>query len=80
MTFLSFVFFGSAPLIPYVLMDPVPRTFGVSVFATFSALTALGLLRWKVTSQTLVRCVGETVLVGGICAAVAFAVGLAIAQ
>jgi VIT1/CCC1 family predicted Fe2+/Mn2+ transporter len=80
MTFLAFVSFGSAPLIPYVLFDPVPRTFGISVFATFCALAALGLLRWKVTSQTLVRCVGEAVLVGGICAAVAFLVGLAIAQ
>ena len=55
----------------------MPATFAVSVVATFAALVALGLLRWRVTTQTLARCVGETVLVGGICAAVAYAVGWA---
>ena len=77
MTFLSFMLFGAAPLLPYFVMDPVQSTFAISVFATVAALIALGLLRWKVTNETVTRCVGETVLVGGICAAVAFAVGLA---
>jgi vacuolar iron transporter family protein len=74
-TFLAFVAFGSAPLVPYFLLEPVPGTFPVSVAATFAALTALGLLRWVATRQSLGRCVGETLLVGGICAGVAFAVG-----
>jgi VIT1/CCC1 family predicted Fe2+/Mn2+ transporter len=77
MTFAAFVVFGLAPLLPYFLLEPVPETFAVSVAATFAALVALGLLRWRVTTQTLGRCVGETVLVGGICAAVAYAVGWA---
>ncbi len=77
MTFIAFVIFGSAPLIPYFVLDPVPGTFAVSVFATFAALVALGMLRWRVTDETLARCVGESVLVGGICAAVAYAVGVA---
>ena len=77
MTFVSFIAFGSAPLLPYFLLGPDPATFRISAFATFAALVALGLLRWKVTSETLRRCVGETVLVGGICALVAYAVGLA---
>ena len=76
-TFLAFIALGLAPLLPYFLLEPVPRTFAVSVAATFAALTALGLLRWRVTTQTLARCVGETVLVGGICAAVAYGVGVA---
>jgi VIT1/CCC1 family predicted Fe2+/Mn2+ transporter len=76
-TFLAFVFFGFAPLLPYFLLEPVPRTFAVSIAATFASLVGLGLLRWRVTTQTLGRCVGETVLVGGICAAVAYAVGVA---
>lgn len=75
MTFLAFVSFGAMPLVPYFLMEPVPATFRVSVLFTFVALVALGLLRWRVTNETLWRCVGETVLVGGICAAVAYAVG-----
>ena len=64
-------------LVPYFLLGPDPATFRISAFATFAAMVALGLLRWKVTSETLRRCVGETVLVGGICALVAYAVGLA---
>jgi VIT1/CCC1 family predicted Fe2+/Mn2+ transporter len=75
-TFVAFVVFGLMPLVPYFLLAPVPSTFLVSVAATFAALVALGLLRWHVTTQTLARCVGETVLVGGICAAVAYAVGV----
>jgi VIT1/CCC1 family predicted Fe2+/Mn2+ transporter len=79
MTFVSFIFFGSAPLLPYFFMDPLPATFTISILATFSALIALGTLRWHVTNETLGRCVGETVLVGGICAAVAYLVGAAFA-
>jgi VIT1/CCC1 family predicted Fe2+/Mn2+ transporter len=78
MTFLSFVAFGVIPLIPYLLMEPTARdTFLVSVGATAGALVLLGLVRWRVTQESLMRCVGETVLVGGVCAAVAYAVGLA---
>jgi len=78
-TFIAFIIFGSVPLIPYFVMEPVHLTFQLSVFATFLALTSLGLLRWKVTNETMFRCVGETVLVGGICAVVAYGVGLAFA-
>lgn len=75
-TFAAFLVFGIVPLIPYFILDPLPSTFTVSVWATFGALVALGLIRWRVTNETVARCVGETVLVGGICAVVAFAVGL----
>ncbi len=78
-TFIAFIIFGSVPLIPYFILEPVNLTFQLSVFATFLALVSLGLLRWKVTNETMFRCVGETVLVGGICAIVAYAVGLAFA-
>ncbi len=76
-TFIAFIIFGVVPLLPYFLMEPSRTTFNLSVAATFSALVALGLLRWKVTNESMLRCVGETVLVGGICAIVAFGVGLA---
>jgi VIT1/CCC1 family predicted Fe2+/Mn2+ transporter len=77
MTFLAFVVFGAMPLTPYFVLPPEPETFRLSLGMTFAALVALGLLRWKVTTQSLLRCVGETVLVGGTCAAVAYGVGLA---
>ena len=78
-TFIAFLIFGVIPLAPYFILDPVPSTFTISIWATFGALVLLGLLRWRVTTETVFRCVGETVLVGGICAAIAFVVGLAFA-
>ena len=76
-TFLSFIAFGSIPLIPYFLRAPDAATFRWSVFATVLALTLLGLLRWRVTREGLVRSILETVLVGGTCAVIAYTVGLA---
>lgn len=76
-TFVSFLIFGSIPLIPYFLMDPSPATFRLSVAATASALLALGTLRWLVTRESLARSVGETVLIGGTCAVIAYMVGTA---
>lgn len=76
-TFASFIVFGVVPLIPYFILPAEPSTFPISVAATFGALVALGLLRYSATRESLIRAVGETVLVGGVCAAVAYAVGLA---
>ena len=75
-TFISFVIFGAVPLIPYFLLEPTPDTFRLSVLATGAALVALGLLRWSATGERLLRTVGETVLVGTVCAVVAFVVGM----
>lgn len=77
-TFLSFLFFGAIPLIPYFLRDPDRATFHLSVLATFVALTLLGLLRWRVTHEGVMRCIAETVAVGGVCAVIAYAVGMAV--
>jgi VIT1/CCC1 family predicted Fe2+/Mn2+ transporter len=76
-TFLSFVLFGSIPLLPYFLLEPTTATFRLSVAATAAALVALGTLRWLVTRESFPRSVGETVLIGGICAVVAYTVGTA---
>ncbi|MDV7141579.1 VIT1/CCC1 transporter family protein [Tropicimonas sp. TH_r6] len=75
MTFVSFLTFGSIPLMPYFLFEPTDATFYGSLAATFSALVLLGLLRWWSTRESVLRCVGETVLVGGACAVVAYGVG-----
>lgn len=75
-TFIAFVVFGAAPLLPYFVAAPKPETFYASLLLSLAALVALGLLRWKVTNETMRRCVGETLLVGGICGVVAFGVGL----
>lgn len=74
-TFVSFVMFGAVPLVPYLLFDASSQTFVLSVSATFSALAALGLLRWNATGERLLRTLGETVVLGAICALVAYSVG-----
>ena len=76
-TFASFILFGAVPLAPYFVMGAGVATFTASCAATFAALVALGLLRWRVSTESLARCVGETLALGGTCAVVAFAVGLA---
>ena len=78
-TFIAFLLFGAIPLIPYFLFTPSVEVFHASVAATALALILLGLLRWYVTRENLMRSVGETVLVGGTCAVIAYAVGLAFA-
>ena len=75
MTFLSFLFFGSIPLLPYFLLPPNDTAFHISIGTTLSALTLLGTLRWWVTRESWRRCTGETVLVGGVCAVLAYSVG-----
>ncbi len=76
-TFLSFVTFGTIPIAPYFFAEPVRGTFHASVLATFAALAALGVVRWRATAEPAWRAIGETLLVGGVCAAVAYGVGLA---
>ena len=76
-TFLAFLIFGSIPLLPYFMLPADTTTFNLSVIATFLALALLGLLRWRVTNETMLRCVGETVAVGGTCAIIAYGVGIA---
>lgn len=75
-TFVAFIIFGAIPLIPYFLFEPTQTTFYLSVIATFTALILLGLLRYWVVRNSILRSVGETVLVGGVCAGVAYTVGL----
>lgn len=75
-TALSFIIFGLIPLIPYIVLQSYgANPFFVSTFFTLVALVLLGLLRWKVTGQHFMRSVVETVLIGGISAGVAYAVG-----
>jgi VIT1/CCC1 family predicted Fe2+/Mn2+ transporter len=75
-TFAAFVSFGAIPLLPYFSLPATdPRAFPLSVAATGAALLGLGLLRWRATGERMARSVAETVLVGAICALVAFAVG-----
>lgn len=74
-TFVAFVMFGALPLLPYLLGQSGDGTLGWSVATTLIALVALGLLRWRVTEDAAPQAIGETVLVGALCAGVAYGVG-----
>lgn len=74
-TFLSFIAFGIIPLTPFIFLRGSAQSFSYAVIATTVALVLLGLLRWRVTQQSLVRAVGESILVGGLSAAIAYGVG-----
>lgn len=75
-TFISFIVFGAVPLIPFVAFGLRENTFIISVIFTLLALILLGIVRWKVTTQTLIRSVSEIVLIGGISAVIAYVVGM----
>jgi VIT1/CCC1 family predicted Fe2+/Mn2+ transporter len=74
-TFFAFIAFGFIPLIPYILIGDSPNAFSYSLLATFSALILLGLLRWFVTGEKLLRSVFEIVLIGSVAASLAYFVG-----
>lgn len=75
-TFTAFIVFGIIPILPYVLLQKITGVFVYSLVATFGALLLLGVLRWKVTTESIFRSVGEILLIGSISSAIAFAVGI----
>lgn len=77
-TFLSFIALGAIPILPFILSEPSAATFRASVAATVAALALLGLLRWRATGERFRQAMGETLVVGLTCAAVAYLVGMAV--
>ena len=74
-TFIAFQVFGVIPLLPYILIGANHNVFQLAVLSTAIALAILGVLRWRITQQTLIRAVGEVLLIGSISATVAYFVG-----
>lgn len=74
-TLIAFVTFGFIPLIPYVFNVSPDKIFLSSSALVAIALIVVGFLRWKVTRESVIRSIGETVLVGGIAAGIAYVVG-----
>lgn len=74
-TILAFMFFGSIPLLPYIFLGNIQNIFLISSTSTLVALILLGLLRLRVTHESLVRSVGEIVVLGGVSATIAFFIG-----
>jgi len=77
-TFVSFLFFGSIPLIPFMVVGdsaPAQSVFYYSVIGTIFALILLGLLKWKIVGSNLGKSLFEVLIVGGSAALIAFFVG-----
>lgn len=76
-TFISFLIFGSIPLLPFIFAGTMTpgEAFQYSVIGTFVALIILGLLKWKVVGTGLAKSLFEVVVVGGAAAVIAFFVG-----
>ena len=77
-TFLSFLAFGLIPIFPFLGPGGGDFRFPMACAATLAALVALGVLRWRTTRYRMIRAVGETVLVGSVCALAAYLVGMVI--
>lgn len=78
-TFAAFVLMGLIPLVPFVLAAVFAFTLSTAVtFSCIATIIAFGLIgagKAYVTDKTPVRAVVETVLIGGVAAVIAFAVG-----
>ncbi len=75
-TFISFVIFGTIPLIPYIVRhNDTAQLFRLSVLFTVIALVMLGYLRFRVTNESLIRSIGEVVILGSSAATIAYLVG-----
>jgi VIT1/CCC1 family predicted Fe2+/Mn2+ transporter len=74
-TLISFLCFGSIPLLPYFLPWNNTALFPLSVASTIMALLLLGILRAIVSRHNALRGIFETILVGGISATAAYIVG-----
>ena len=76
MTFLSFIVFGSIPLLPFIFGVTRESRFTVAIYSTFAALFLLGLTRSYVTRERLFKGPIEIVTVGAMGAVVAYAIGV----
>jgi VIT1/CCC1 family predicted Fe2+/Mn2+ transporter len=70
----SYVAGGLVPLLPYMLLPGTALALKLSVLLTLVALFAFGAVKGKLTGVKFLRAGLQTVVVGGLAAAVAFAI------
>jgi VIT1/CCC1 family predicted Fe2+/Mn2+ transporter len=83
-TFLSFAFFGFVPLIAYIISKFIPwirvQTFFTAAVLTAMTLFVMGAVKVKVTGQKWFKSGIEMLIVGGVAAAAAYAIGAALSR
>lgn len=81
-TFFSFALFGLVPLLAFILVPFVPgirgSAFGIACAATAATLFALGSIKSRITGQNWLRSGLEMLVIGGVAAAAAYGVGVAL--
>lgn len=75
MTFASFVVIGTFPLIPFIFAISAESVFTVSALATAASLFIVGAARALVTTRGFLVSGLEMLVVGGVAAGLAYAVG-----
>ncbi len=70
----AYVVGGLVPLLPYMLLSGVEQALAVSVLATLVALAVFGGIKGRMTGTGGLRGALQTMVVGGLASAVAFAV------
>jgi VIT1/CCC1 family predicted Fe2+/Mn2+ transporter len=70
---------GFIPLLPYILISTASTAFNYSVIFTLCALAVFGYIKGHFTGTSQVRSAFQTVLIGGLAAAVAFVIARFIA-
>jgi VIT1/CCC1 family predicted Fe2+/Mn2+ transporter len=71
---ISYIVGGMVPLSPYFFFHSVHTALIGSVIVTLIALTVFGYIKGRFTTNRPMRSAGQTVMVGGIAAAAAFAI------
>lgn len=79
-TFLSFVFFGFIPLIPFTNNDLFSNSITTSIVLTAVAIVSLGLIRAIITKTKLIKVMAETVLIGASASMIAYLVGILVSK
>lgn len=76
-TFVSFVFIGSIPLLPFALFYNTPsvNAFVISIVATLLTFLVIGYARGHVLGDHPVRTSLKTLLIGGVASAIAYTAG-----
>jgi predicted membrane protein (TIGR00267 family) len=75
----AYIVGGFIPLLPYILVSTASTALAYSVIFTLCALAVFGYIKGHFTGTSQVRSAFQTVLIGGIAAAVAFGIARFIA-
>ena len=74
----AYVAGGLVPLLPYMLVESSSAALGLSVAVTLAALAVFGAVKGRFTGMSPARSGLQTTLIGGLAAAVAFAIARAV--